>query len=242
LKELIKKMPGQDYIYLGDTAHVPYGNRSADVISKLTEQAVDFLFQQGAERVVVGCNTASAKALSMLENKYPEKIIGVIDPVTDYFSKSSYNSIGVIGTRATIGSDMYSRDINKMTPDKQVYSLATPLLVPLVEENFLSRPETESILRGYLDVLKLKKVDALILGCTHYPMMLDLIKKSMGVDCHVPNPAVIVAEAVATSWSLGSAGKLEGSRRYMVTDLTDNVQEIANRFLGHDINLEKVTL
>ncbi|HCC22980.1 TPA: glutamate racemase [Candidatus Falkowbacteria bacterium] len=242
LKELIAQNPTEDYLYLGDTAHLPYGNRSAENIYELTRTAVGFLFNNGAGKVIIACNTASAKALPRLEKKYSEKVIGVIDPVVEYFASLPVTRIGVIGTRATIGSDIYHQEIKKMAPAKEIFSIAAPLLVPLVEEDFSHRPETESILREYLNVLKLNKVEALILGCTHYPMLLEVVKKIMGAECLVPNPAAIVAEATAKRWNLdGSLGR-EGRRRYLVTDLTANFEIAAERFLGHKIHLEKINL
>jgi len=241
LKEIRKVLPTNDLMYFGDTAHVPYGNRSDEVIFQLTQKAVEFLFSQGAEYVVVACNTASARALPKLLDKY-KNISGVIEPVVNFLIKKDFDKIGVIGTRATINSNVYKNKILEIKPEIEVTSVATPLLVPLVEENWIEKVETEAILLDYLKVLRLKQVQALILGCTHYPMLLVKIRNIMGQNCFVPNPAEIVAQDLINNKKIQDLSSGNGNVRYSVSDLTDNFQQIATEFLDEKVILELVKL
>ena len=260
LKEVVNALPHEKFIYYGDTAHLPYGNRSDLDILRLTDEALDFLFEKGCDFVLIACNSASARALPKLKLKYPDKIFGVIDPVVEYFAQSDFKRIGVIGTRATINSDLYKKEIQKNAPDKLVFSKATPLLVPLVEENWARKNETKKILRTYLKMLKLNKVDSLILGCTHYPILLRPIQQVMGKLCFVPNPADLVAGWLAgqalsqkkqlvkfiqskesnPTISLEAGQTIKQKIEFYVTDLTPNFQSLASLIIGHSIILTKL--
>ena len=255
LKEIKKKLPQYNYLYLGDTLHVPYGNRSDEAVFDLTKNACDYLFSQGCKLIVLACNTASARALRRLQKEYlPDKrqelgqsinILGVIHPVVEFVAKNFDGKVGVIGTRATINSKAYVVELKEQRSDLKVIQQATPLLVPLIEEGWIDTPEMESVLEKYLVELKENQIKTLILGCTHYPLVIDKIKDEMG-DCNVPHPGKIVADSLAQYLErhleykndLDQGGKIE----YLITDYSENFQKIAEKFLGEKINIKKVNL
>ena len=175
LKAFLKKLPEYDYIYLGDNARTPYGNKSQDVIHEYTRQAVEFLFRKECVLIILACNTASTKALrkiqqELLPAKYPDRrVLGVIIPLAEAGVETARcGRIGVIGTRATIESKVYEQELGKLSPQLKIFGQACPLLVPLVEEGWVGKPETNMILKKYLYRLKRQKIDTLILGCNSF--------------------------------------------------------------------------
>ncbi|PIS05183.1 MAG: glutamate racemase [Candidatus Buchananbacteria bacterium CG10_big_fil_rev_8_21_14_0_10_42_9] len=253
LKAIQHKLPQYQLMYLGDTARLPYGNRSQEAIYKFTTQALGFLFQQGCGLVIVACNTASAEALRKIQREwllkhYPDrKVLGVIIPLAEKAAElSRFGRVGVVGTRATIKSDTYLKELRKLEPDIEVYAVATPILVPLVEEGMINRPETSKIIRNYVRELKNKKVDTLILGCTHYPLLYQQFKKIMGKSCNVLDAPRIIADSLADYLvrhpDIESKLTKGGNHKYFVTDVTDTFEANAVKWLGHKIVLEKVTL
>ncbi|HUT22224.1 MAG TPA: glutamate racemase [Candidatus Bipolaricaulota bacterium] len=253
LRQLLKNLPQYDYLYLGDTARVPYGNRSAEAIYEFSKQACDYLFEQGCELIIVACNTSSGLALKRLQEDYlpvknseTKRILGVIRPVAEFFAVKDYKRIGVIGTRGTIASNVYKKELEKLKSKAKIFQAATPLFVPLIEENWLNRPETMRILRTYLRPLKNKKIQSLILGCTHYPILIKQIRRVMGKQVDVPNPAKIVAESLKDYLKRHpeietKLGKNK-ERKYLATDLTENFEKMAERFLGQKLKIEQVDL
>jgi glutamate racemase len=262
LKAVKEKLPAYDYLYLGDTLHTPYGNRSSAAVYDLTKNACDFLFEQGCKLIIIACNTATAFALRKLQNDYlkhrcesansanaaniKENIIGVVRPVAEYFAENGGQKIGVIGTRGTVDSKIYIDEIKALNPKTEIFQQAAPLLVSLIEENYFKKPVVKKILRDYLNVLKLKKVDSLILACTHYPILIKQIRQIMGKKCFVPNPGEIVADKLVDY--LNRHPEIEkhlvrGKKtRYAVTDLNDNFKRVATVFLKEKINIEKIIL
>jgi len=253
VKEVLRAMPKYQILYLGDTARLPYGNRSQELIYKFTEQAVKYLFKQGCQLIIIACNTASAEALRQIQQKwlpknYPDRrVLGVIRPVVEVAARQSrFGRIGVVGTRGTIASKAYIKELQNQKPNIEVYQQATPLLVPLVEEGWQKRRETKMILRYYLRSLKIKKIDTLIIGCTHYPILYKEIKSIMGKSCQVLNTAEIVAKSLkdylARHPEIEEKLTKSQNHKYSVTDLTDKFKENAQNWLGQKINLEKVDL
>ncbi|NCD00565.1 glutamate racemase [bacterium] len=247
LKEFFKTLPDYNYIYLGDNARVPYGGKSSEIIYKYSKQAVDFLFSQGAEIIIFACNSASSRALRKIQQeylpeKYPDKkVLGVIIPLAKKIALDKKNKkVGVIGTKATINSHVYKEEIFKLNKDIEVLEKATPLLVPLIEENWLKRPETNKILKYYLRELKMKNIDSLVLACTHYPFLIDKIRQIMGKRCQVYNTGEIVAESFSDYLDRHSEIEkklLKNSQRiFFTTDSTKNFKQLGERFLGEDIN------
>lgn len=204
LKYLKIDVPGYHYLYLGDNARLPYGEKSSEDIYRYSCQAMDFLFAKGCALVIVACNTVSAQALRRLQQEYlplnhpHKKILGVIFPLAEKFAKQNgINRIGVIGTKATIASGTYENEIKKINPNVKIETKSTPLLVPLIENGWLKKPETKMILKKYLKPLKNKQIQALILGCTHYPFLIKDIQRIMGKKISVPDPGKIVAQSLA---------------------------------------------
>lgn len=200
LKMFFKYLPNYNFIYLGDNARVPYGNKSKELIYEYSKQAVDFLFSQGVSLIIIACNTASAEALRKIQQeylpkKYPGKnVLGVIHPLAEFVAgNKNLKKVGVIGTKATINSGVYQKEIKNLNPKIKVYSQSTPLLVPLIEEGWIKQNETKSILKKYLSPLQKKGIETLIMGCTHYPFLMNEIRKIMGEKCLVPNTGKIVA-------------------------------------------------
>jgi glutamate racemase len=252
LKEIVKKLPQYDYIYLGDNARTPYGNRSQEIIYKFTEQAVDFLFKQDCELIIIACNTASAEALRKIQQEWlpqnyaDRRVLGVIRPVIEKAVEIGKKKIGVIGTKATVNSQAYIREIEKLNPQLEVVQQACPLLVPLVEEGWEKRPETKKILRSYLKPLKLANVDTLILGCTHYSILFKEIQRMMGKQVKVLNSGEIVADSLVSYLQRHPEieDKLDKNSQYkfFVTDLSERYQELGAKWFGQGIEFEKVEL
>ncbi len=248
LKGLLKELPEYDYLYLGDSARAPYGGHSRDTIKMFSEEAVEFLFDQGADLIIVACNTISALALRHLQNKYivdgglkeKKNILGVIFPCTEEAVKVSKNKrIGLVGTKGTVRSGAYENEIEKLAPDAEVISEACPLLVPLVEEGWHTKPETRMILKKYLRPIKSHNVDTLILGCTHYPLMMDLFKKYAGKKVNIIGDGKIVAgslrEYLKRHPGIEKSLSKNGERKFMTTDDPEKFKEMGEKFLGHRI-------
>lgn len=204
LKPIIDLLPEYDYVYLGDSARAPYGNHSEESIKKFSEQAVEYLFKNGATLIIFACNTASSVALRHAQKKYlngarekNRKILGVLIPVAEKVAEIAKNgAVGLVGTRATINSNNYEKEIHKINPKIKVYSQACPLLVPFIEENYHNKPQAISILKSYLRKLKSCNINTLILGCTHYPLMEKNFKRIMGKKVHILNSGEITAKAL----------------------------------------------
>jgi len=253
LKYFLKRLPEHDYIYLGDSARVPYGSKSGKVVFSYTCQAVDFLFAKGCKLVILACNTASAQALRKIQQeylpgKYPGKnVIGVIRPLVEAVSSDEkIKRVGVIGTRTTIESGAYEEELKKLNLEIKVFGQATPLLVPLVEEGWIGKRETKMILKKYLRPLKEKKIEALILGCTHYHFLIKEIEAVMGKNCKIYNPGEIVALSLMNYLSRHREYEEElgrGEVKFYTTDSMEKFKDSGERFLGRNIDdVEKARL
>ena len=201
LSAFLRLLPDYDYLYLGDSARTPYGNKSQDVIYTYTRQAVNFLFSRGCTLVILACNTASTKALRRIQREwlpenYPKRrVLGVVIPLAESAVLSTRRGrIGVIGTQATIESKVYEEELRKLGTGLKIYGQACPLLVPLVEEGWVGKPEANMILKKYLFRMKRNDIDTLILGCTHYRFLEKDIVRIMGKNCRVLNGPEIIAD------------------------------------------------
>lgn len=201
LREIVQMLPHYTYLYLGDNARAPYGDRTKQVIYQYTQEAVQFLASKGCTLIIIACNTASSEALRLIQREFlptqapSVKVLGVIRPTVEIaIEKTKIRRIGVIATRATITSGAYERELHHLDTSLVVYQQACPLLVPLIEEGWDRKPETRMILKKYLLPLKSKHIDALILGCTHYPIMEREIKRKMGRNVMVISSARSTAE------------------------------------------------
>jgi len=254
LKHFLKELPAYNFLYLGDNARVPYGEKSPEIIYEYTREAVDFLFAAGCRLIILACNTASAQALRRLQQeylpaKYPERrILGVVRPlVEDIARRKNLQKVGIIGTKATIASRAYEIEIHKLNPDIKVEQQSAPLLVPLIEEGWAKKPETKMILKKYLRPLKTKQIDALILACTHYPFLYAEIAKIMGRRIIVPHPGEIIAASLknylARHPELGLQPANQPSRRYYLTDKPLLFKKLAENFLGQkNLDLQQVEI
>ncbi len=240
LKEIGRRLPLEEVVYFGDTAHVPYGSKSKETITKFSLNIVDFLLALGVKMVVVACNTASSLSLDALKKQFSVPIIGVIEPgAKQALAKTKNGRVGIIGTRATIGSGSYEAVIKKLDPSIKVYSQACPLFVPFVEEGWLGGEIVEKVARTYLEPLKSFKMDTLILGCTHYPLLKEVIQKTMGGQVTLINSAEETAkEAKQLLEKLKISGmpqKKEPAIRFFVSDEPENFRVLGERFLGRPI-------
>ncbi len=244
-KEIIKHLPSENIIYLGDTARVPYGTKSKNTVIKYADSNSEFLLSKGIKLLVVACNTASAHAIKSLEEKLSIPVVGVIKPGAKKAVESTQNgNIGVIGTPSTINSGAYQREIKKINPEVKVFSKACPLFVPLAEEGWFDNDIAKSVAVKYLSELKEHKIDTLILGCTHYPILKKTIEKVMGEDVLLIDSAEQISLKVASIINRNGTVKKESSniskRIYYLTDNSDTFISVANRFLGEDITEVKI--
>ena len=253
-KYFLQDLPNYNYIYLGDNARLPYGSKSPEVIYEYTREAVEFLFQKGCNLIIIACNTASAQALRKIQQEYLPKhypnrrVLGVIRPLVEAVSaQKALRKVGILGTKATIASGAYESELKKLSPNLQVYSQSAPLLVPLIEEGWLKKPETKMILKKYLHPLKTKQIDSLILACTHYPFLHAAIDKIMGRKIVVPHPGEIIAHSLKKYLSkhaeLGLQQTTTPLVQYYTTDNPQAFKKLAEQFLEKPLkNLEQVNI
>lgn len=241
--------PNYPLVYFGDIARTPYGSKSPDTIIRYSKSNTDFLLEQGATLIVIACNSASSTASDELRSHYPVPVLDVITPATKMAAAVSRNGrIGVIGTRATVKSNIYTKRIKEIVPDAEVFSQACPLLVPLVEEGWLSKRETKMILRRYLHPLRRKQIDTLVLGCTHYPLLKHLIGPRIGPRVKLIDSSVEMAKEVYDFLEQNPEikNRLQESKsspsRFYVSDSTDAVENMASKIFGRSIQLEKIAI
>lgn len=250
-KAIRKGLPQYDFIYLGDSARAPYGNHSHEVIFDYVKEAVDFLFKQDCQLVILACNSASAQALRRLQQEwlpgnYPERrVLGVIRPIAEAVANYKGKKIGVIGTRATIESGAYTKEIEmQLGAEADVLGQACPLLVPLIEEGFYNRPETKKILRYYLRPLKEKGVEVLINGCTHYELLHDTIKKIMGKRVTILDSPQIVADSLKDYLNRHPEQEEKltknGQVKFLTTDKNSRFNDLATKFFGEPVKAESI--
>jgi len=247
VKAMRSVLPNESIIYFGDTARVPYGNKSPELIKEYSLQITDFLLENNTKIIVVACNTATALALDTLQEKLDIPIIGVVKPGVDSALKLTKNNrIGVIGTISTIKSDVYSTELKNNNPSINVISLSCPLFVPLAEEGWLNEPATKLIAEKYLEPIKTSNVDTLILGCTHYPLLTEVIQEVVSFKIQLVDSAKAIA--IATANLLTENKLLNDSRNtsdlsLFVSDFPARFETVASRFLGEKIsNVEKIQL
>ena len=242
VKAIRERMPSEDVIYYGDTAHVPYGSKSKETIVGFTQDAVRFFLDHSVKCIVIACNTATALALP--EITAPVPMLGVIEAGARAALSASKNyKIGVIGTSATIASEAYPNVLRKMNPECAIYAHPCPLFVPLVEEGWLDREATRMVVKEYLTPLKMAGIDTLVLGCTHYPLLAGVIGDFLGPDVKLVDSASACAAELETILKneglLRNAGS--GSETFFVTDGAAKFSETGSRFLGRSLQAIKFT-
>ena len=234
LKEAIRLMPHESFIYFGDTGRVPYGTRSRETIIQYTEQALRFFASHNVSSVLAACGTVSSVALDIVKERYPFPIIGVVDGAAKAAIKTSKSKkIAVIGTAATISSGSFEKAVKSISPDAQTVGVACPLFVPLVENGFISPDDnvTLEVARRYLQPIKDFGADTLILGCTHFPIISEAIKKVL------PQVALINSGYEAAHALLNQTGThsdKNGKIEFYVSDNPQNFSSVASIFLGED--------
>ncbi len=244
LRELARLMPEEDLVYFGDTGRVPYGGRSRDTIVRYARQDVAFLRSFDPKAVVIACGTVSATALDILREENDVPVFGVVEPAAHAAAKATGNGkVGLIGTKASIRSGAYERAIEALRPGTEVTAKACPLLVPLVENGRFrpGDPVAEQVVGEYLAPVKAEGVDTLILGCTHYPLLKDVVGAYMGPDTALIDVGAQCAHWVAAQLDRDGlrAGRPEaGRRRYFVSDSTEDFAALASIFLGEDVSAE----
>jgi glutamate racemase len=238
LHELVQLLPHEDFIYLGDTARVPYGSKSNEVILRYSRENTGFLLAKGIKLLVVACNTSSAVALDQIAGETAVPVVGVIEPGARAAVKASrVGRIGVIGTEATIASGAYTRTIQRLNSRTEIYTRACPLLVPLVEEGWTDNDIAERTTEFYLESLRASGIDTLLLGCTHYPLLLPVIRRLLGpgvkiVDSATATAATVRAELTRLGLARGSGG---GRRSFFVTETPDRFIRTGRRFMGPEV-------
>jgi len=244
LREITRLLPSENTIYLGDTARVPYGNKSKDTVVRYSIEIADFLVKKGVKMIVVACNTASAYGLAELKTRLAIPVIGVIEPGAKAAVKATRaNKVGVIGTEGTIKSSAYCAAIKTLNPDIATSAAACPLFVPLAEEGWTDDEVTMAVARRYLAVFKGSGIDTLVLGCTHYPVLKETIAAVVGPSVTLIDSAAATAEETRTALAdkgILNDNKAGGSHLFYVTDSPERFVAVGRRFFGE--RLEGVQL
>jgi glutamate racemase len=247
LQEIIREMPEESTIYLGDTARVPYGTRSAETVMRYSFDNTRFLSSKDIKLLVVACNTASSVSLDAIKNTVSIPVIGVIEPGAKAAAKATRNKkIGVIGTEATVKSNAYTKAIKAIDDSIEVFSIACPLFVPLVEEGWVEGQITTLIVSRYLDEMKDKGIDTVVLGCTHYPLLKKVIAGVMGSGVRLIDSAIETSLEIRRTLELLDLKKKQKDapfRKFFVTDSPERFLKVGEKFLGQKIAyIEKVEI
>ncbi len=244
-REIMRRMPGERIVYFGDTARLPYGSKSQDTVLRYSRQIIRFLMTRQVKAIVIACNTASAYALKTVEQETEIPVIGVIRAGARTAVQATRNGkIGVIGTEATINSGLYTDTMKEMRPDIQVTGKACPLFVPLVEEGLFHDSVTDEIASRYLAELKSRFVDTVVLGCTHYPLIRSTLRRLLGEDVTLVNPAYETAaelEELLERKGLTCTGEADPEEKYRfyVSDLAEKFTAFATSILPDQVKETK---
>ncbi len=246
-REIVRQLPSESVIYFGDTARVPYGPKSPDTVRRYSLEIGDYLRNQGVKAIVVACNTATAHALPLLQERMPLPVIGVVEPGARAAVEATRTGrIGVIGTVGTIRSGAYERAITSLAPAATVASRACPLFVPLVEEGWLTADATRLIAREYLAPLSDDRIDTLVLGCTHYPLLKPIIAEMVGASVTLIDSAEQTAlelRRLLDERGLSSNATVPPRHRFVASDAADHFLRMAGTFWGTPIErVEALTL
>lgn len=247
LKEIIQRLPGEDVVYFGDTARVPYGTRSRDTIVKYTFQSVRFLLSKNVKAIVIACNTASATALNDIKNAFDIPVVGVIEPGAAAAVGANRNGkIGIIGTPATVLSGAYGKAIKKIDCSKDIVSSPCPLFVPIVEEGWYDTEVARLVAKEYLKPIIESGVDTIVMGCTHYPLLKNVVANISGKDVTLIDPAYETAREllnVLKDRGMGKGEEISPVYKYYVSDDPDKFTRVGAAFLGKNIdNIEKIDI
>lgn len=250
LKSVAGLLPEYDYLYLGDSARVPYGNRSQAIVYDFTRQAVDHLFRRGCPLVIIACNTASARALRKIQQEflpaaYPDRrVLGVIRPSAEEIAEKGYRKVGILATEGVVSSKIYVEEIGQLNPAVQVFQEACPLLVPIIEAGEKDWEGTDLILKKYLGRLfaQDRDIEVILLGCTHYPIVRDHIVRAVPPGVLVRDQGPIVAgklrDYLRRHPELDGRLTRNGARRFLTTDQPGKFEEMALVFYGEPVRAE----
>lgn len=245
-KEIMHQLPGEELVYLGDTARVPYGTKAPPTVLRYALEAASFLVERGVKMLVVACNTASSVALPALEERFSLPVIGVIEPGARRAAALTRNRrVGVIGTEATVKSGAYTRAIHAIDPDIEIFTAPCPLFVPLAEEGWAEHEVARLAAREYLAPLAGRDIDTLVLGCTHYPLLKNTLAAVLGEGVQLVDSAEETARTVAVRLGAGESFRKEVPRphRFFVTDVPTRFERVGGAFLGTTLHgVEQVEL
>lgn len=245
-KEIMRQLPGEELVYLGDTARVPYGTKSPPTVLRYALEAASFLVERGVKMLVVACNTASSVALPALEERFSLPVIGVIEPGARRAAALTRNRrVGVIGTEATIKSGAYARAIHAIDPGIEIFTSPCPLFVPLAEEGWSEHEVARLAAREYLAPLAAQGIDTLVLGCTHYPLLKKTLRDVLGEGVQLVDSAEETGRTVAARLGDGDVFRrgVPGAHRFFVTDVPARFERVGGAFLGTSLEgVEQVEL
>ena len=240
VKRISSNLPKEDIVYFGDTARVPYGSKSNSTVIEYSIQDAKFLMNKNVKAIVVACNTSSSVALNDLRKCFNVPVIGMIEPGSQAALKATRNGrIGVIGTRATVNNKAYSNQIKRFNSDVQIFEKACPLFVPLAEEGWIKHKATYDIAEEYLKELREKEIDTLVLGCTHYPILSEVIQDVIGNKVNLIDSGIASAEAVKVEldrYDLHTNKNSMGNQEFFVSDIPVKFKEVAELFVGKEIS------
>jgi glutamate racemase len=243
-RAVYERLPDESTVYFGDTARVPYGPKSPETVRRYSVEILEWLLRQGVKAVVVACNTSTAHALEALQQHSPVPVVGVIEPGAQAAAAASRDGpIGVIGTAGTIASNAYARAIQRARAGALVEQRPCPLFVPLVEEGWFEHPAAELIARDYLEPLRRARVDTLVMGCTHYPLLKPLLQRVMGPKVRLIDSGEETAGAVAQTLmaeSLAAPANSVATHRFAVSDDEGRFRQVGARFIGDRLDHAEV--
>jgi len=248
VREIFKILPDYQIVYFGDTAHLPYGTKSKEAVCRYSLANAQFLLNQGAKIIVIACHTASSLAVDTLRKKFPKiPIFDVVKPgIKQALEVTKNKKIGIIGTSSTIRSEAHKKALLSLNQEVEVFSQACPLLVPLVEEGWINRSETRRIVKYYLRHLKQKQIDTLILACTHYPLLENLISSIAGRRVTLVDPAREVAkelkEFLEKNKDIAQTLKKGKDHKFFVSDVPYKFGELSRRCLGRVVKVEQIRI
>lgn len=247
VKEVMKILPNEDIYYFGDTARVPYGNKSPETVTKFSFQNTRFLINKDVKAIVIACNTASAFSLGHVMENFKLPVLGVIDPgARAAVRETKIGKIGIIGTEGTISSKAYEKAIRKLMPDAEILAHPCPLFVPLVEEGWAGSRVSYMVAEEYLAPLKRAGVDTLVMGCTHYPLLNRVVGDVMGPDVKLINPAeetAIDLKQILTAFELQNDINEASKCKYYVSDNTDKFSKVGSNFLNSEVfDVDKIDI
>lgn len=235
-------LPNEEIIYFGDTAHLPYGDKSADAIRYYCLKIVKFLLERNCKMIVIACNSASSAAYDVLVDFFPGAAIfvNVVDPLVESVVTKEYKKVGIIATKATIRSDVYQRKLREQQPHLQVVALPTPLLAPMIEEGYFHNKVSQVLIETYLSNKKFAGIEALLLACTHYPLIRTDIENYLGKGIEVLDSTLVTVKAIETK--LGKQdllnNKKDNEHQFFVSDYTQSFEETTRLFYNEHLQLD----